>query len=315
MRKNMTTIKLVTGANGFVAKALCKSLLAQGRAVRGTVRDDARLLVDGVERYITGSINNDTDWRNALVDVDVIFHLASTVHRPDIQDSSVYQTSIPEATLALARQAALCGVKRFIFISTVSVYGVESYSGLISEYDELNPKTPYAASKLEAERALQQLAEHSNLEIVIIRPPLIYGSEANLRSNFTQLIRLVKRLPLLPFGCANNKRSFIGIDNFIAFLALCASHPQAVNQVFNISDDQDLSTKELCQMIAHLLQRKNMLLPLPLELMRVGLKFIGKEAIYNKLFESVRLDVFQAKTTLNWEPPFTVEQQFQRLFE
>lgn len=309
----MGAVKLVTGANGFVGKALCKYLLGQKLVVRGTVRDDSRMLVHGVEPCVTGSINSNTDWRNALVDVDVVFHLAATVHRPDIKDSGIYQTTILDATGALAKQAVLCGVKRFVFVSTASVYGVESYSGFIAEQDELGPKTPYGIAKWQAERALQDLAERSHLEVVIIRPPLIYGSEANLRSNFTQLIRLIKKFPFLPFGCAHNKRSFMGIDNLISFLALCASHPNAVNQVFNISDDCDLSTKELCQMITRSMQRNNILLPVPAEMMRIALKLIGKGAIYNKLFECLRLDVMRAKTILNWKPSMTVQEQLEKM--
>lgn len=304
--------KLVTGANGFVAKALCEHLCAQGIMVRGTVRDQSRPLIDGVERHITGSINGETDWHNALIDVDVVFHLASTVHRPGINDSNIYQTTIPEATLTLARQAANFGIKRFVYLSTSKVYGVESSTELLKETHRQNPETPYGVAKRAAEHSLQDLAEQTNLEVVIVRPPLVYGP--GVRSNFTQLMKLVQKFPYLPFGCANNKRSFVGIDNLINFLVLCSKQPKAANQVFNISDDQDLSTRELCQMIAHLLQRKSKLLPVPKVLMHTALKLMGKEAMYNKLFESVRLDVTYAKTSLNWAPSFTVTQQFQNLF-
>ncbi len=303
--------KLVTGANGFIAKALCKLLCERGVNVRGTVRDQSRPLLSGVERYITGNISGETDWGNALADVDVVFHLASTVHRPDIQDCSIYQVAIPEATIKLARQAAERGVKQFIYLSTSKVYGVESSADLIQEAHEQRPNAPYGVAKLAAEQALQQLAEKSNLEIVIVRPPLVYGP--GVRSNFTLLMQLVQKLPVLPFGCANNKRSYVGVDNLINFLLHCSEHPRAVNQIFNISDDNDLCTKELCQLIAHIFDRKSFLLPIPEKFMYAVLKTIGKKSFYNKLFESVRLDITQAKNRLNWAPLLTVEQQFQSL--
>ena len=301
------TIHLVTGANGFIGSQLCTHLLKQGLTVCGTVRDASRSVPTGVQPKITGAISGATDWSDALAGVTVVYHLASTVHRLEIADALLYQTTITEATAALARQAATAGVKRLILLSTASVYGLETASGLLVEDRKKQPITLYGRAKLQAETELQAIARQTGLEIVIVRPPMVYGKSAP--GNFGPLIRLVEKIPVLPFGAALEKRSFIGIDNLLDFLLLCAVSAAATNKVFNISDDNDISLKELCVMIAAKFNKKCLLLPVPPAVMRVGLKTIGKESMYNKLFGSFRLDVAQAKTTLGWKPVYAMQEQ------
>lgn len=291
---------LVTGANGFIGYPLTVGLMEQGALVHGTVRNERSLTAAGVKKFVTGDIDAQTDWRKALEGVDVVFHLAGTVHRPDIQTSVIYQTAIPQASLALARQAAEARVKRFIYISTSHVYGVENSEHLIAESHSKCPLTFYGRAKLNAENALQAFWAQSTMEWVIVRPPLVYGK--NVKGNMLHLMRLIQKVPILPFGKATNKRSYVGIDNLLSFLYVCVSHPQAARNIFNISDDQDLSTQELCKIFADLLGKKRLLLPILPSIMRMGLTLIGKQTLYSKLFGSVRLDISSAKNNLGWKP-------------
>lgn len=297
---------LVTGANGFVAKALCSELINNSFIVRGTVRDRSLFSMPGVDLYSCGDLSAQTDWRKALNDVEVVCHLASTVHKPEITDPHVYYTTIAAATQTLVEQALRAGVKKFVYLSTSHVYGVESLADLIHESHEKSPLSPYGAAKLAAEQQLLKISQNSNLSVSIVRPPLVYGYGA--RGNFSNLVKFVNSFACLPFGSANKQRSFVGIDNLIAFLRACIEKPDA-NGVFNISDDQDLSTRDLCELIAGRLEKKRIFLPIPRSFFKASLRFLKKENLYNKLFESVRLDIGQAKKRLNWSPPFGVEDQ------
>ncbi len=302
---------LVTGANGFVGLPLCLSLLRQGAKVRGSVRQASIYLAPGIETYVAGSIHDMTDWQAALTGIDCVIHLAATVHRPDIQDPVIYKTTITDASTALFKQAIAAGVKRFIYVSTSHVYGVEGSLNLIGESCVRNPCSSYGHAKMEAEDNLLALGEKSAIELVIVRPPLIYGP--GVGGNMAQLINLVRKLPILPLGLAEQKRSFVGLDNFIAFLQLCAENPQAANKIFNISDDHDLSTRELCEILAKSMGKKLSFISVSPKVLRFVLKTIGKEAVFSKLFEPLRLDITQAKLILGWHPPFSVEQQFQKM--
>ena len=301
---------LVTGANGFVGSPLCQSLLQQGAIVRGSIRTASAQLPSGVEAYLTGSIHEATDWRSALTGVDCVIHLAATVHRPDIQDPQIYTTTIADATAGLFQQAVVAGVKRFVYISTSHVYGAEGSQNLVNESSLRNPDSAYGRAKMVAEDKILALAVGSAMELVIIRPPLIYGP--TVRGNMAQLIHWVRTCPILPLGLANQKRSFVGLDNLLAFILLCTHHPGAAHKIFNVSDDQDLSTQQLCQVLAEVMTKKRYLLPISPKIMHFLLKSLGREAMYGKLFEPMRLDISQAKSILGWQPPFSVEQEFRK---
>lgn len=304
---------LITGANGFIGRHLTDYLLKKNISITGTVRDPGSQLAFGVVKHCTGDINENTCWRESLKDIGVVYHLAGTVHRPNITDPRVYQASIEAATNKLALEASEAGVKKFIYFSSLHVYGVDMDHEIITESTIKNPHTPYGRAKLAAEDKLQKLADNSSMEVIVIRPPLVYGK--GVKGNFAQLIKLVNLMPILPFGCATQKRSFIGVDNLVDFAYLCSQHPSAANQVFNISDDNDLNTQELCKKIALLLNKKQILLPVPRKLMQIFLNLLQKEELYNKLFESVRLNINQAKTLLNWQPKYTVDQQLLKTLE
>jgi nucleoside-diphosphate-sugar epimerase len=302
----------ITGANGFIGRALSHYLQQNGFTVRGSVRRQFATAPTQIEIYPTGDIDGNTNWLKPLQQADTVIHLAGTVHRPDIQDSVVYQRSIVDATAALAKQAAAAQVKRFIYISSVHVYGVTASDELISEQHACQPITAYAQAKWQAEKLLQPYREQNEMEVVIVRLPLVYGS--GVGGNFAQLIKLVKMLPCLPLGCAKQPRSLIGLDNLMHFLQHTIMHPHSANTTFNISDAQDISTRALCEILAKCLHKKRIFLPIPRFLMQQGLKWLGKEAMYDKLFASMRLDVQRAKKQLGWQPPFSVEEQIAKMF-
>lgn len=301
---------LVTGANGFVGRALLHSLKVRGVKTRGSIRrmDYAQPGLD--DFCVVGNLSSNTDWSQALSGVDVVYHLASTVHRPDIVDPKVYYETITQASLHLAKQAQAAGVKRFIYVSTAHVYAPTSPVPLKEDTVKI-PATPYAKAKLAAEEALVEFAAQSQWEIVIVRPPLVYGNE--VRANFGSLINLVKKFRLLPFGDASAKRSFVGIHNLVSFLQLCATHNAAKNGIFNISDDEDLSVAELCQLLAQVLEKKIYLLPISDKLMKIAFTSLGKKTVYEKLFQPLQLDISQAKQFLNWSPIFTIQDELKKL--
>lgn len=308
---------LITGANGFVGSALISYLQGRGlNSLRAAVRDSAispRLsLPTSLEIVTTGDIDAHTDWTKALHTVDSIVHLAGTVHRPDIKDPAVYQRSIVDATKRLTEQAITAKVRRLVYVSSAHVYGVEASDDRITEDRPCHPTTPYAKAKWQAEQWLQELMGRESLEISIVRPPLVYGP--GVGGNFAQLMKLVKKLPILPFGCATQLRSLVGLNNLVAFLHTCMGHPRAANAVFNISDDADVSTRDLCVKLALAMHHKRLLLPIPAALMDFGLTLCGQHSLYNKLFGSVRLDISRAKNELGWKPLCTLDEQLSTLF-
>lgn len=295
---------LVTGANGFVGRALCSHLVGKGYTVRGTVRDKTLYTLDNVELFSTGNLSSQTDWSEALQGVDCVFHLAGTVHQPHVTDAAVYQSTIYDATKKLAQQALDAHVKRFVYVSTSHVYGVEASDQVIKENHKRAPLTAYGQAKSKAEEELQKF---QNLPYVIVRPPLVYGP--GVRGNFLQLVKLVKRFSFLPLKGAQKTRSFVGLRNLVSFLEVCAQDERAVHQVFNISDGNDLSTYELCKKIANGLHKDTYFVNVPSVFFRFAFTLVAKHSFYTKLFESVNLDLSNAKNLLSWTPPFTVEEE------
>jgi nucleoside-diphosphate-sugar epimerase len=306
-------ISLVTGAHGFVGRALFHSLKENGIKTRGSIRKFDPATTSSKDDFcIVEDLSSKTDWSQALSGVNIVYHLASTVHRPDITDPKIYYETITEASIHLAKQAQAAGVKRLVYVSTAHVYSLNSVIPL-KENTVKNPVTTYAKAKLAAEEALIEFAEQSHWEIAIVRPPLIYGNE--VRANFGSLVNLVKKFPFLPFGKASAKRSFVGIRNLISFLQLCATHSAAKNDIFNVTDDEDLSVAQLCQLISSVLEKKTYLLPIPNQIMKVCLMSLGKIDLYEKLFQPLQLDISRAKQVLNWNPIFTVRDELNNIFE
>jgi nucleoside-diphosphate-sugar epimerase len=298
---------LVTGANGFVGKPLCLALLEQGQTLRAAVRG-ANRPVENCETVAVGELNGQTDWTNALPGIKVVIHLAARVHV--MNDTSTdafteFRRVNVEGTLHLARQAVKVGVQRFIFISSIKV-NVE-HSDLdkpFTEADIANPQDAYGLSKYEAEQGLLLIAQQTGLEVVIIRPPLIYGP--GVKANFKSILHFVKRGIPLPFGNINNKRSFVYLGNLISLIIRCIDHPKAVNQVFLVSDGEDLSTTQLLNECAKALGVKARLLPVPQKLIEFFANLLGKQDMAQRLCGNLQVDISKARHLLSWTPPVSV---------
>lgn len=308
---------LATGANGFVGRALCAELISQEFTVLAAVREKAAL--ENCTSVVVGNINNTTNWSTALSGVDIVIHLAARVHvmNDHVSDPMAeFRKVNVDGTLNLARQAVKAGVKRFIFISSVKVNGEftlppssSSASGrgvptAFSEVDIPSLQDVYGISKFEAEQGLLKIAEETGMEVVIIRPPLIYG--AGVKANFASLLSVVKRGIPLPLGAINNKRSFIYVENLVSFILHCIQHPLAANQIFLVSDGQDLSTTELLKMCAIALDVKPRLLPVPQKLIELGAAIIGKRDVAQRLCGNLQVDITKARELLGWSPPYSL---------
>ena len=298
---------LVTGASGFIGKSLCKELVNQNKLTVATVRTNEVGLA-GVESMLVRDINEITDWSIALKNVTEIVHLAARVHvmnDKSINPLTEFRKVNVEGTLNLAKQASAAGVKRFIFISSIGVNGNETnINTRFHSADEPNPRNIYSISKQEAELGLHMLSAQTGMELVIIRPPLVYGFAAP--GNFARLmIALQKKLPL-PLGAVHNKRSFVFVGNLVDLIIKCIDHPAAANQVFLVSDGQDLSTTELLQGCAEALGVKSRLLPIPQKFVEACAILLGKRALAERLCGNLQVDITKTRELLGWKPPFSV---------
>jgi nucleoside-diphosphate-sugar epimerase len=312
----MTKRLLITGATGFVGKAVFEQAMHQGFSVKGAVRIHGE--ASGcIESFVVGEINISTDWRNALRNVDVIVHLAARVHV--MQDTSTYPLTAfrkvnVDGTLNLARQAAAAGVKRFVFISSVKVNGESTQPGqAFIEVDTPNPQDAYGQSKHEAEEGLLQFSEETGMEVAIIRPPLVYGP--GVKANFAALMRAVQKGLPLPLGAVYNQRSLIALDNLVDFIVTCISHPDAANQTFLVSDGQDLSTTELLQGMAKAAGVPSRLLPIPVWVLQAAASVLGKGEVIQRLCGNLQVDISKARDLLGWVPPISVEEGLRRAMQ
>jgi nucleoside-diphosphate-sugar epimerase len=295
---------LITGAGGFVGQALCVELNTQHYDVIAITRSND--IVNGCKTLTVGNINGETEWSTALIGVDVVVHLAARVHimHDDAVDPlAAFREVNVEGTLNLARQAANAGVKRFIFLSSIGVNGAQSKKPF-TELDIPHPHSPYAFSKLEAELGLEKVALETGMKFVIIRSPLVYGSAAP--GNFSRLIRIVRRQAYLPLATINNKRSFVYVGNLVSLILKCIEHPAAKNQIFLVSDGQDISTTELLKMCANAMGVKSRLLPMPQKLLIVGASLLGKRDVALQLCGDLQVDFTKACELLDWIPPYSV---------
>jgi nucleoside-diphosphate-sugar epimerase len=297
---------LITGANGFVGRALCAELTKQGLTVLAASRKKTAL--ENCVPIVVGNINNATNWLAALTGVDVVVHLAARVHV--MNDTSVdplaeFRKVNVDGTLNLAQQAANAGVKRFIFVSSAKVNGEHTEAGKpFNENSVTDPQDAYGISKLEAEQGLLKIAQETGMEVVIIRPPLVYG--AGVKANFASMMRAVKRGIPLPLGAIHNKRSFVYVGNLVNLILKCIDHPSAANQVFMVADGHDLSTTELLRYAAKALGVKARLLPLPQKILELGAGVLGKRDVAQRLCGNLQVDITKARTMLGWTPPFSV---------
>lgn len=281
---------LVTGASGFVGRRLVE-VLGTAAATLSTRTDPA-------------------GWAEALAHKHCVVHLAARVHV--MQDAAadpllVYRQVNVEGTLELARQAAACGVKRFVFISSVKVNGEETQPGHAFRADDLPaPRDAYGVSKMEAEAGLRRIAEQTGLELVIIRPPLVYGP--GVAANFASMVRWLQRGIPLPLGAIDNRRSLVARDNLVDLIKVCTQHPAAANHTFLVSDGDDVSTTELLRRMAAALGKPARLLPVPPALLAGCAALMGKQAVAQRLLSSLQVDIRATRELLGWTPPLSLKE-------
>ena len=305
---------LVIGATGFVGSALVARLARDGIDTRACVRRESVTLPDGVQTVRAGDMTGDADWRQVLKGASVVVHAAARVHvmNDTAADPLIeFRRVNVQGTLNLARQAATTGVRRFVFISTVKVNGESTMPGQVfAEADAANPQDAYGLSKHEAEQGLLQLAADTGMEVVIIRPPLVYGP--GVKANFAALLRAVQRGWPLPLGAVHNQRSLVALDNLVDFVVTCITHPQAANQTFLVSDGQDLSTTELIRGMAKAAGVSARLLPVPVWALQAGAKLLGKGEAVQRLCGNLQVNISKARELLGWVPPVSVEEGLRR---
>jgi len=307
---------LLTGATGFVGRRIIESVgVTPDIKITATARRSfetsyARVLV-------VPELDGSTGWSEVLTDQRVVVHTAARAHimRDEVADPlAEYRKVNVDGTLNLARQAASAGVKRFIFISSIKVNGEQTQNGQAFKADEKPaPEDAYGISKYEAEQGLQALAEETDMEVVIIRPPLVYGP--GVKGNFARMIQLVEKGLPLPLGLVRNKRSLVNIDNLVDLIVTCIDHPAAANQIFLAGDGQDLSTTELLKGVATAAGKPARLLPIPAACLMLPATLLGKKQVAQRLLGSLQVDISKARELLGWEPPVSVSEGLRRCFE
>jgi nucleoside-diphosphate-sugar epimerase len=302
---------LLTGANGFVGRQVAKTLLAREFKLTCALRQLSAGMA-GSREVIIGNIDARTDWSACLNDVDVVIHVAARVHVMDETSGDPlgeFRKVNVEGSLNLARQAVAAGVKRFVYVSSIKVNGEGTTGTPYTAFDTPAPLDPYGRSKLEAEVALLALSRENGLEVVIVRPPLVYGP--GVRANFQRLMQLVKSGLPLPLGAIANRRSMVALDNLADLLVLCASHPAAPGNVFLVSDGQDVSISELLRLLAGGMGKRACLIPVPQALIAWSARLVGKSAVADRLLGSLQVDIEHTKSTLDWAPVVAVREAVQ----
>lgn len=294
----------ITGITGFVGSAVAKEAMARGIHVKGQASRPTNLLSCNVTSLY---IDRKTDWSDCFSNIDCVVHCAARVHQMDDDSASPldqYREVNTLGTLNLARQAAASGVKRFVFISSIKVNG--EYTSANQPFIEevtYPPVDPYGLSKFEAEEQLMKLAKETDMEVVIIRPPLIYGP--GVKANFLSMMNWVyKKLPL-PLGRIHNRRSLVFVDNLVDLILTTLSHPLAANQTFLVSDGHDVSVTQLLQTIAHDMNVRSTLLPIPQSILYISLSLLGKKNVAQKLVGSLQIDISKTKERLGWTPKYS----------
>lgn len=306
---------LVTGASGFVGTALVQRLLQDPAAqIVAAARTPPTTGWSRVEPALTGDLGPQTDWRQPLADTEVVVHLAARVHV--MHDQAVDPLAAcrrvnVEGTLRLARQAIDAGVRRFVYLSSIKVNGEHTDAGQPFRADDhVTPNDPYGISKLEAEKGLRALAAGSGLQVVILRPPLVYGP--GVRANFRSMMGWLRRGLPLPLGAVNNRRSLIALDNLCDLIAICTQHPAATGQTFLASDGEDVSTPELLLRLGAALGTPARLLPLPAGLLQRLLVILGQRSVAQRLCASLQVDIGPTRALLGWQPPLSLDEGLRR---
>lgn len=306
---------LLTGASGFVGRAVLDRLIKDERfepviAVRRALPD----LPVTIKTVRVAAIDGASDWREAVVDCAVVVHCAARVHV--MNDTSAdplteFRKVNVEGTLQLARQAAEAGVKRFVFVSSIKVNGEGTLPGApYTAYAEPAPVDPYGISKMEAEHALRLLAAQTDMEVVIIRPTLVYGP--GVKANFLNMMSWLSKGVPLPFGAIHNQRSLVALDNLVDLILTCVEHPAAANETFLVSDGEDLSTTELLIRMGSALGTPARLLPIPVWVLTGGARLMRRTSLSHRLCGSLQVDIRKTRDLLKWQPPLSVDEALNR---
>ncbi|MCY9864473.1 SDR family oxidoreductase [Vibrio coralliirubri] len=305
---------LVTGSTGFVGSRVVELARKRDWAVIPVMRKQIEPLTNSL---VVPSIDASTDWSGAFEGVDCVVHCAARVHQMNEteQDALIaYRDINTLGTLNLAKQAAEVGVKRFVFVSSIKVNGELSEPNLPFEPNLKNtPQDPYGLSKYEAEVELAKLSKETGLEVVIIRPPLVYGP--GVKANFLSMMRLIDKGIPLPFGAIKNQRSLVYLDNLSNLMLTCCEHPSAPGYTFLASDDQDVSTTQLMQTIAHAMGKSPRLIPIPMSWIQAGSSVLNKQHIAQRICGNLQVEIGLTKDILGWKPPVSFEQGIKRTVE
>ena len=310
---------LVTGATGFVGGVLVRRLAADPSfyGVVAAVRRKAEALPEGVAQVLVGDLLPVTDWRTSLQGVCAVVHCAARVHvMQDDADEPLqaYREVNVSGTLNLARQAAHAGVRRFVFVSSIKVNGESTQPGHAFTADDVPaPLDPYGVSKFEAELGLREIELQTGMEVVIVRPPLVYGP--GVKANFAAMMRWVARGIPLPLGATQNARSMVALGNLVDLLVTCVKHPAAAGQTLLVSDGEDVSTTELLRRTAQSMGKKAFLLPIPAFVLEWGAALLGKRAVAQRLCGSLQLDINKTRQLLDWTPPVSLDEGLRRAAE
>ena len=306
---------LVTGTSGFVGRHLVGHLKSLEHDVIPVVR--RKLSQSECDAVEVGEINGETDYEKVLEGVESVVHLAARVHVMNDKSEHAleeYRTVNLSGTVNLAVQSAKAGVKRFVFVSSIKVNGEATPCGYaFKETDEINPLDHYGVSKSEAEKELIKIQNETGMEIVIIRPPLVYGP--GVKANFKKIVDLVRTKPIIPLGAINNKRSIVSVYNLVDFIAICLVHDNASGQVFLVSDGLDISTSELVEAIASAHGKKRLILPFPLSLAKIASKITGNDQTIKRLYGSLCIDISKARVLLQWNPPYSFKEGLEKMLE
>lgn len=299
---------LLTGSNGFIGRAFQEAwkgplVCVSRQAKEHILTDQSTFLIQNLDKF--------TCWDGAFKDVDCVVHLASLAHKKQFKKAELDSVNI-QGTLRLALQAANSGVARFIYISTIGVLGNRTINEPFNERTEPAPHNPYTKSKYIAEERLKELCKTTKMELVIIRPPLVYGR--NAPGNFSLLTKAVKVLPVLPFGLTNNRRSFISVSNLVDLIATCIKCQNAANKTFNATELLPISTKQLTNSIASAWGKHCLQLPIPTIIIRAFAKLVGKGKMYEQLFESLEIDPSYLLQELKWTPPQSTDSEIRAIF-
>jgi UDP-glucose 4-epimerase len=310
---------LVTGASGFVGGALVKRLASDCslNVVVAAVRRKIKSPPQGVQHVLLGDMLPTTDWNMILKGVDAVVHCAARVHVMNddaIDPLQAYRDVNVRGTLNLARQAANAGVRRFVFVSSIKVNGEATQPGHSFTADDVPaPIDPYGVSKLEAEQGLREIEAQTSMEVVVVRPPLVYG--LGVKANFAAMMRWVAHGIPLPLGAIQNARSIVALDNLVDLLVTCLRHPAAAGQTFLVSDGEDVSTTTLLRRIAKAMGKKVFLLPVPAFVLEWSAALLGERAVAQRLCCSLQLDINKTRQLLGWTPPVSMDEGLRRAAE